>query len=81
MVKVFKSTKKPVHSLLFVKSIPTIRFEDSRPAFERASVTCIIKVEWLKYCQENQFNRQTKICKVNLGFVIVFIQVYWSVKV
>jgi len=30
---------KPVHSLLFVKSIPTIRFEDSSPAFASASVT------------------------------------------
>ncbi len=31
---------EPVHSLLFVKSIPTIRLEDSRPACERAAVTC-----------------------------------------
>jgi hypothetical protein len=30
---------KPVHSLLFVKSIPTIRLEDSRPARANASVT------------------------------------------
>lgn len=30
---------KPVHSLLFVKSIPTIRFEDSKPARAKASVT------------------------------------------
>lgn len=31
---------QPVHSLLFVKSIPTIRLEDSRPARASASVTC-----------------------------------------
>lgn len=31
---------KPVHSLLFVKSIPTIRLDDSRPSFLKASVTC-----------------------------------------
>lgn len=31
---------EPVHSLLFVKSIPTIRLEDSKPAFARAAVTC-----------------------------------------
>lgn len=30
---------KPVHSLLFVKSMPTIRFEDSRPACASAAVT------------------------------------------
>lgn len=29
----------PVHSLLLVKSIPTIRFDDSRPDSRRASVT------------------------------------------
>jgi hypothetical protein len=31
----------PVHSLLFVKSIPRIRFEDSKPSFLKALVTCI----------------------------------------
>ena len=35
-----QSKAEPVHSLLFVKSIPTIRFEDSRPARANASVTC-----------------------------------------
>jgi len=30
----------PVHSLLFVKSIPRIRFEDSKPSFLKALVTC-----------------------------------------
>lgn len=32
--------RRPVHSLLFVKSIPTIKLDDSSPARERASVTC-----------------------------------------
>lgn len=31
---------EPVHSLLLVKSIPTIRFDDSNPASLRAAVTC-----------------------------------------
>lgn len=31
---------KPVHSLLLVKSIPTMRLEDSSPSFLNASVTC-----------------------------------------
>lgn len=30
----------PVHSLLFVKSMPTIKLEDSRPAWASAAVTC-----------------------------------------
>jgi len=33
----------PVHSLLFVKSIPRIRFEDSKPSFLKALVTCVKK--------------------------------------
>jgi len=32
---------KPVHSLLFVKSMPTMRLDDSKPACERAVVTCV----------------------------------------
>lgn len=31
---------KPVHSLLLVKSIPRMRFDDSRPSLRKASVTC-----------------------------------------
>lgn len=30
----------PVHSLLLVKSIPRMRFDDSRPSFLNAVVTC-----------------------------------------
>jgi len=37
---------RPVHSLLFVKSIPTIRFEDSRPADAKASVTYQREITW-----------------------------------
>lgn len=36
----YRDKPKPVHSLLFVKSIPTMRLEDSSPAWARASVTC-----------------------------------------
>jgi len=35
----WSTREKPVHSLLLVKSIPTMRLEDSRPAFAKASVT------------------------------------------
>jgi len=44
---------KPVHSLLFVKSMPTMRLEDSRPAFARASVT-------FQYGKENYFRISQK---------------------
>lgn len=39
-IAVFLYIHEPVHSLLFVKSIPTIRLDDSRPSFLKASVTC-----------------------------------------
>lgn len=39
--------RDPVHSLLLVKSMPTMRFEDSRPASARAAVTCYIFTEML----------------------------------
>lgn len=38
--KIWKYKSLPVHSLLFVKSMPTMRFDDSRPARASASVTC-----------------------------------------
>lgn len=44
---------KPVHSLLFVKSIPTMRLEDSRPALARASVT-------FQYEKEKHFRMSQK---------------------
>lgn len=44
---------KPVHSLLFVKSIPTMRLEDSRPALARASVT-------FQYGKEKYFRMSQK---------------------
>lgn len=36
---IFKKEQQPVHSLLLVKSIPRIKFEDSRPASLRAETT------------------------------------------
>ena len=38
--KLFYELSKPVHSLLLVKSIPTMRLDDSRPESLKAFVTC-----------------------------------------
>jgi hypothetical protein len=34
-----RTRRKPVHSLLFEKSTPTIKFDDSRPALLKSVVT------------------------------------------
>lgn len=38
--KVHKNQPSPDHSLLFVKSMPRIKFDDSRPASLNEEITC-----------------------------------------